>query len=85
MALGLLLVALTFFVGVNPSGSGPRLWLNLFGVYFQPSEPLKLLMLVYLAAFFADQIRPNISILASALPTLLMTALIGVLLIGSAI
>lgn len=82
LALGLLLVALTFFVGVNPSGSGPRLWLNLFGVYFQPSEPLKLLMLVYLAAFFADQIRPNISILASALPTLLMTALIGVLLIG---
>ncbi|MEL7645678.1 MAG: hypothetical protein AAGU04_05370, partial [Anaerolineaceae bacterium] len=40
LALGLLLVALTFFVGVNPSGSGPRLWLNLFGVYLQPSEPL---------------------------------------------
>ncbi len=82
LALGLLLVALTFFVGVNPSGSGPRLWLNLFGVYFQPSEPLKLLMLVYLAAFFADQIRPNVSIVASILPTLLMTALVGLLLVS---
>ena len=82
LALGLLLVALTFFVGVNPSGSGPRLWLNLFGVYLQPSEPLKLLLIVYLAAFFADQIRPNVSILASILPTLLMTALVGLLLVG---
>jgi len=82
LALGLLLVGLTFFIGVNPSGSGPRLWLNLFGVYFQPSEPLKLLLLVYLAAFFADQIRPNISILASILPTLMMVALVGVLLVS---
>jgi cell division protein FtsW (lipid II flippase) len=81
LALGLLLVALTLFVGVNPSGSGPRLWLNLFGVYLQPSEPLKLLLLVYLAAFFADQIRPNVSIAASILPTLLITALVGVLLV----
>jgi cell division protein FtsW (lipid II flippase) len=82
LALGLFLVGLTFFIGVNPGGSGPRLWLNMFGVYFQPSEPLKLLVLVYLAAFFADQIRPNISTLASILPTILMVALVGVLLVN---
>jgi len=74
-------VGLTFFVGVHPSGSGPKLWLTLFGVYLQPSEPLKLLMIVYLAAFFADQIRPNISLMASILPTVVVTALIAVLLI----
>ena len=82
LTLGLLLVALTFFVGVNPSGSGPKLWLNLFGLYFQPSEPLKLFLLVYLAAFFADQIRPNVTFLASSLPTILITALVGLLLIS---
>jgi len=78
---GILLVTLTFFIGVHPGGSGPKLWLNLFGVYLQPSEPLKLLMIVYLSAFFADQIRPNISVMASILPTVVMTALIAILLI----
>ena len=81
LVAGILLVTLTFFFGVHPSGSGPKLWLNLFGVYLQPSEPLKLLMIVYLAAFFADQIRPNISLMASILPTVVITALIAVLLV----
>ena len=39
LVAGILLVTLTFFFGVHPSGSGPKLWLNLFGVYLQPSEP----------------------------------------------
>ncbi|MFZ3069736.1 MAG: FtsW/RodA/SpoVE family cell cycle protein [Anaerolineaceae bacterium] len=82
LVLGLILVALTFIIGVNPSDSGPNLWLNLFGVYIQPSEPLKLLMIVYLAAFFADQIRPNVSVMSSILPTVLITGLVGLLLIG---
>ena len=51
---GLLLTALTLIFGTNPMGFGPRLWLGCCGVYFQPSEPLKLLLIVYLAAFFAD-------------------------------
>jgi len=81
LVAGILLVTLTFFLGVHPSGGGPRLWLNLFGVYLQPSEPLKLLMIVYLSAFFADQIRPNITLMASILPTVVITALIAVLLV----
>jgi len=51
---GLLLTTLTLIFGTNPMGFGPRLWLGCCGVYFQPSEPLKLLLIVYLAAFFAD-------------------------------
>ncbi|MBC8506852.1 MAG: FtsW/RodA/SpoVE family cell cycle protein [Anaerolineales bacterium] len=51
---GLLLTALTLIFGTNPMGFGPRLWLGCCGVYLQPSEPLKLLLIVYLAAFFAD-------------------------------
>ena len=52
---GLFLTLMTLLLGTNPaSGSSPRLWLGCCGVYFQPSEPLKLLLIVYLAAYFAD-------------------------------
>lgn len=57
---GLALTALTLVFGVNPSGVGPRLWLGCCGprtpgggLYLQPSELLKLLLVVYLAAFLA--------------------------------
>ncbi|MEA3440138.1 MAG: FtsW/RodA/SpoVE family cell cycle protein [Chloroflexota bacterium] len=52
---GLILTALTLIFGTNPLGNGPHLWLGCCGVYLQPSEPLKLLLVVYLAAYFADQ------------------------------
>ena len=52
---GLALLAATLVLGVNPSGYGPRLWLGAGGVYFQPSELLKLLMVVYLASYLAEK------------------------------
>jgi cell division protein FtsW (lipid II flippase) len=52
---GLALLAATLFIGVNPSGYGERLWLGLGNVYFQPSEVLKLLFVVYLAAYLAEK------------------------------
>lgn len=57
---GLLLLASTLLFGVNPSGAGAALWLPLpipFAgrVYFQPSELLKLLLVVFLASYFADR------------------------------
>lgn len=52
-ALGL--TALTLLFGVNPSGGGAALWLGGGGVYFQPSEALKLLFVVFVAAYLADQ------------------------------
>jgi len=54
---GLLLLASTLVFGVNPSGSGARLWLQVGILFFQPSELLKLLLLVFLAAYLADRRR----------------------------
>jgi peptidoglycan glycosyltransferase len=54
---GLVLLALTLVFGVNPAGTGARLWLGFGGFYFQPSEPLKLLMVIFLASYFAEK-RP---------------------------
>jgi cell division protein FtsW (lipid II flippase) len=51
---GLALTTLTLIFGTNPLGYGPRLWLGCCGFYFQPSEPLKLLLIIFLAAYFAD-------------------------------
>jgi cell division protein FtsW len=52
---GLVLLAATLVLGVNPSGYGPRLWLGAAGIYFQPSEILKLLLVVYLASYLAER------------------------------
>lgn len=51
----LLLTALTLVLGTNPLGYGPRMWLGCCGIYLQPSEPLKLMLIAYLAAYFADR------------------------------
>ncbi len=58
--VGLILLATTLLFGVNPSGFGARLWLPVFlpvigTIYFQPSELLKLLLLIFLASYFADR------------------------------
>jgi cell division protein FtsW (lipid II flippase) len=55
---GLLLLATTFLFGVNPSGFGATLWLPvpfIGQVYFQPSELLKLLLVVFLASYFDER------------------------------
>ena len=53
---GLFLLALTFLIGVNPAGFGQTLWLGgLLGVFFQPVELLKLLFIVFLAAYLAEK------------------------------
>jgi cell division protein FtsW (lipid II flippase) len=53
-ALGLVLVLSTFVFGVDPNGSGARLWLGFGGVFFQPSEILKILLVVFFAAYLDD-------------------------------
>ena len=56
LLIGLLLLALTFLVGVNPEGTGLTLWLGgPLGVFFQPAELLKLLFVAYLAAYLAEK------------------------------
>ncbi|MCC6147437.1 MAG: FtsW/RodA/SpoVE family cell cycle protein [Anaerolineaceae bacterium] len=79
---GILISALTFIFGTYPGGEGPRLWLGCCGLYFQPSEPLKLLLIIYLAAYLADKILVNPNFLQLLLPTfLLVGAALGILLI----
>jgi cell division protein FtsW (lipid II flippase) len=70
---GLALTALTLIFGVNPLGGGPRLWLGCCGFYFQPSEPLKLLLVIYLAAYLADRTPASQRLTSLLLPTLLLT------------
>jgi cell division protein FtsW (lipid II flippase) len=55
LVAGLALTALTLLIGVNPSGVGERLWLGGFGVYLQPAEILKLLLVVFLAAYLSEK------------------------------
>lgn len=82
LSAGLLLTALTLALGRNPLGEGPRMWLGCCGVYFQPSEPLKLLLLVYLSAYLAA-LQPvrRARILPALAPTLLMGGLASLLLV----
>src|SRR6185295_20339216 len=72
---GLLLTALTLIFGTNPNGYGPRLWLGCCGFYFQPSEPLKLLLVVYLAAYLSDRIPARLSFFPLFLPTIVVTTM----------
>lgn len=55
LTAGIVLLGATLVFGVNPSGYGQELWLGAFGLYIQPSEPLKLLLIIYLAAYLADR------------------------------
>ncbi len=55
---GLLLLAATLVVGVNPSGASiARLWLRAgpLSLYLQPSEILKLLFVAYLSSYLAEK------------------------------
>jgi cell division protein FtsW (lipid II flippase) len=78
---GLLLTSLTLIFGSNPTGSGPRLWLGCCGVYLQPSEPLKLLLVSYLAAYLADRLPARDRLIPLLFPTLFVTGLALLLLI----
>jgi cell division protein FtsW (lipid II flippase) len=73
---GLSVTALTLLFGTNPMGVGPRLWLGCCGVYFQPSEPLKLLLVIYLAAYLADRQPLSSGLISLLAPTIIMTGII---------
>lgn len=73
---GLATIGLTLFLGTSPSGGDPKLWLGCCGLYFQPSEPLRLLLVAFLASFLGERLsgawgerRPG---LAPALAPLLL-------------
>jgi cell division protein FtsW (lipid II flippase) len=53
---GLALLGLTIIWGVNPLGVGDRLWLGIGKLlYFQPSEMLKVLFVIFMASYLAEK------------------------------
>ncbi len=69
---GLILAVLTFFFGTYPGGSGPRLWLGCCGIYVQPSEFLKILLIIYLSAYLADSLPAGFKLMQLVTPTLIL-------------
>jgi cell division protein FtsW (lipid II flippase) len=54
LTVGLLLTLATFFFGVDPNNSGVRVWFN-FGLFlFQPSELLKIILVIFLASYLEE-------------------------------
>ncbi|HEY3291580.1 MAG TPA: FtsW/RodA/SpoVE family cell cycle protein, partial [Anaerolineae bacterium] len=49
------LVGATLLLGVNPAGEGARRWLSFAGLFLQPSEILRLLLVAFLAAFYSER------------------------------
>ena len=78
---GLLLLAITLVFGTNPSGSGPRLWLGYDELYLQPSEPLKLLLAVFLAAYLADKLPARLQTIHLLYPTIILSGIVILLLV----
>lgn len=72
---GLLLTALTVFFGTNPSGGYETAWLGCCGIYLQPTEPLKLLLIVFLAAYLADRLPLSLRPLPLLAPTAVVLGL----------
>lgn len=83
---GLALTAATLLFGVNPSGFGERLWLGCCGLYLQPVEILKLLLVVFLAAYLSEKsdsmFQGRWPTLSAFLPLLLMWGFSMVVLIS---
>src|SRR5579859_1061619 len=52
--LAILLQVLTLVLGQDPNGSGARLWFELGPVSVQPMEIVKLLLVIFLAAYLED-------------------------------
>jgi cell division protein FtsW (lipid II flippase) len=84
LSAGLGLTALTLVLGTNPAGGEARLWLGCCGIYLQPSEPLRLLLIAFVASYLGDQLlvdRPR-RWMRELLPLLLAAALSGLLLLA---
>lgn len=78
---GIILTALTFVFGKYPAGFGPKLWLGGPAVFLQPSEPLKPLLIIYLAAYLADHLPFSSNLLSLLTPTMIVTGFALVLIL----
>ncbi len=78
---GLLITALTLIFGTDPGGGNVHAWLGCCGIYFQPSEPLKLLLIIYLAAYLADRLPLSLRPLPLLAPTAVVLSVALLLLV----
>lgn len=54
LSIGILLIVATFVFGTDPNGSGVRAWFD-FGFFsFQPSELLKIILVLFLASYLNE-------------------------------
>ena len=79
---GLSLIALTFFLGTYPGGIGPKLWLGFNGFFFQPSEFLKFILIVYLASYFSEKQSGRFDLTHTIMPTTVLVLASLIILIG---
>lgn len=54
---GIILLISTILLGSNPSGfeDAPQLWLGFGNIFFQPSEALKIILVIFLASYLSEQ------------------------------
>jgi cell division protein FtsW (lipid II flippase) len=55
LAAGLIVLGITIIFGIDPNNSGTRLWLGYGGLYYQPSEIMKIVTAVFLASYLAEK------------------------------
>lgn len=70
VALGVIPVILTFFIGFAPEGTDDKAWLDLGITTFQPSELLKICFIITFAAHLTA-VKPNINKLKTLIPVCL--------------
>ncbi len=54
LSIGIGLIIATFVFGKDPNGSGVRAWFNFGFFYFQPSELLKVILVIFLASYLNE-------------------------------
>lgn len=72
LALSLILVLLTLLPGFINGSNQTNLWLSIAGFTIQPSEPLKLIFIVYLSTYFSKTTRWQSGSLSVILPTIIV-------------
>ncbi|NJN67744.1 MAG: FtsW/RodA/SpoVE family cell cycle protein [Chloroflexaceae bacterium] len=54
LVLGLILVLATFVFGTDPNNSGVKVWFNFGWFMFQPSELLKIVLVIFMASYLDE-------------------------------
>ena len=81
LGAGMVLLALVLIPGIGHEVNGSRRWLRLGSLTFQPSEPMKLCVILYLAGFLGRQRNGDAESLAMFLKPVGMLLVISALIV----